>query len=120
MFNTGKRLILAVITALQLGAGLPATAQGLRAEKVIDGGEVMTYSLDENRTQSVAAWRLPAGDRKAIVLSVHGFGLDKCAYRAFAERMLQYGVETYAIDLRGFGSWLSAGRPDRRLDLSRS
>lgn len=47
-------------------------------------------------------------DARAAIVIVHGFGEHSARYTEFAERMGNYGVSTYAMDLRGHG--LSEGR----------
>jgi acylglycerol lipase len=44
----------------------------------------------------------------AAVLCIHGFTMDKNAYNDFGKRLSVIGIPTYAIDVRGFGSWQKA------------
>ncbi len=46
----------------------------------------------------------------AAMLCIHGFGLHKGTYDAFANEMAKRGIATYAIDCRGFGNWVQKGR----------
>lgn len=45
---------------------------------------------------------------KAALLCVHGLGLHNGSYEAFGKRMASLGIATYAVDVRGFGSWQQA------------
>lgn len=45
---------------------------------------------------------------RAVILCVHGLGLHNGTYADFAKRMSQYGFAMYAIDMRGFGSFMEA------------
>ncbi|MBK9144489.1 MAG: alpha/beta fold hydrolase [Candidatus Melainabacteria bacterium] len=45
----------------------------------------------------------------AIVLAIHGFGLHKGTYDSFSRDLAAMGVGVYAIDVRGFGSWVKKG-----------
>ncbi len=45
---------------------------------------------------------------RAVILCVHGLGLHNGTYDAFGKRMSQLGYAIYAIDVRGFGSWMAA------------
>ena len=45
---------------------------------------------------------------KAVLLCVHGLGLHNGTYDAFGKRMSKLGYAVYAIDVRGFGSWMAA------------
>lgn len=47
---------------------------------------------------------------KAAMLCIHGFGLHKGTYDAFANEMAKQGIATYAIDVRGFGAWVKKGK----------
>ena len=67
-------------------------------------------------TTSFIAWPTTNGAPKAIVLSIHGFGLHKSAYEAFAHRLSRYSITTYALDVRGFGGWASG--TDAHLDMN--
>ncbi len=52
------------------------------------------------------AW-LPTGARsKAILLCVHGLGFSSSSYEPFGKKLSSLGYATYAVDVRGFGSWL--------------
>jgi alpha-beta hydrolase superfamily lysophospholipase len=44
---------------------------------------------------------------KAAVLCVHGLGLHNASYEDFGKRMSAAGIATYAVDVRGFGSWMN-------------
>lgn len=45
---------------------------------------------------------------RAVLLCVHGLGLHNGTYDAFGNRMSKMGFAVYAIDVRGFGSWMAA------------
>lgn len=55
-----------------------------------------------------------AGKPVAAILSIHGFGLHKNSFAGFAKQMASRGISTYAIDVRGFGSWMDE---DKKLDF---
>ncbi|CAN5587306.1 hypothetical protein BH11CYA1_BH11CYA1_24930 [soil metagenome] len=48
----------------------------------------------------------------AVVLCIHGLGLNADAFNDFGTRMSQRGVAVYAIDVRGFGSWMKLKNGD--------
>ncbi|HEY9783950.1 MAG TPA: alpha/beta fold hydrolase [Candidatus Obscuribacterales bacterium] len=58
-----------------------------------------------------ASWPVEGGKPEAAVLSIHGFGLHKGAFDSFAKRLARAGIVTYAIDVRGFGSWTDTVGP---------
>lgn len=61
---------------------------------------------EENNFAPCMSWTVPKP--RAILLCVHGLGLDSTAYTGFANKMNSYGISSYAIDVRGFGSWMRA------------
>lgn len=50
---------------------------------------------------------------KAVLLCVHGLGLHNGTYDPFGQRMSKLGFAVYAIDVRGFGSWMAAEGRER-------
>lgn len=50
---------------------------------------------------------------KAVLLCVHGLGLHNGTYDPFGKRMSKLGFAVYAIDVRGFGSWMAAEGRER-------
>lgn len=79
--------------------------------------EVLSDSAPTKADTAFASW--PVKDRQVIaaVLSVHGFGLHKEAFSGFADQLAKRGVATYAIDVRGFGSWIGDAKEEKRLDF---
>lgn len=51
-------------------------------------------------------WIDEAAEPRAVLLCIHGLGLHKGTYEDFGREMAKKGVVTYAIDMRGFGSWI--------------
>lgn len=45
---------------------------------------------------------------RAVVLCIHGLGLNSASWQELGKRLSEVGVVTYAIDVRGFGSWMEA------------
>ena len=43
---------------------------------------------------------------KAVLFCIHGLGLHKGVYENFGREMAKQGIVTYAIDIRGFGTWV--------------
>jgi alpha-beta hydrolase superfamily lysophospholipase len=52
------------------------------------------------------SWIDPQTTPKAALLCIHGLGLNSDAYTNFGLRESKRGIATYAIDVRGFGSWM--------------
>jgi len=44
---------------------------------------------------------------KAVILCIHGLGLENRAFSAFGTKMSSKGYAIYALDVRGFGAWQS-------------
>jgi alpha-beta hydrolase superfamily lysophospholipase len=64
-------------------------------------------------------WVNPLVPPRAALLCIHGLGLNSDAYTNFGKHMARLGIQTYAIDMRGFGSWLKA-QGHERLDFNGS
>lgn len=45
---------------------------------------------------------------KFALLCIHGLGLNSRSYQSFGRRMANLGAVVYAIDVRGFGSWMKS------------
>lgn len=56
-------------------------------------------------TLPLIGWLVKEGDPKAIVLCIHGLGLNNTSFASFGKEMSKRGFSVYAIDVRGFGSW---------------
>jgi alpha-beta hydrolase superfamily lysophospholipase len=54
------------------------------------------------------SWIDYSRDPKAVILCVHGLGLHNGTYSDFGKRMCQYGYAVYAVDMRGFGSFMES------------
>lgn len=62
-------------------------------------------------------WKSNDGPPKLVILSVHGFGLHKMAFAGFAKKMQECGIATYAMDIRGFGDWVSSHDASKNLEF---
>jgi len=51
------------------------------------------------------AW-VPKTVPKVIVLCVHGLGLNSKSYEDFGKQMSDLGIAVFAVDVRGFGTWM--------------
>jgi alpha-beta hydrolase superfamily lysophospholipase len=63
------------------------------------------------QTQSCPAthlWQDNQVKPQAVLLCIHGLGLYNQSFADFGKRMASLGVITYAMDVRGFGSWNQA------------
>lgn len=58
-------------------------------------------------TPPTMAWIDPEVEPRAVLLCVHGLGLHNNSYEAFGKRMAKQGIATYAVDVRGFGSFMN-------------
>lgn len=47
---------------------------------------------------------------KAVLFCIHGLGLHKGVYEELGQTLAPTGIAVYAIDIRGFGSWLQKNR----------
>jgi len=54
------------------------------------------------------SWVDPLNPPKAALLCIHGLGLNSKAYSNFGRRLSHRGISVFAIDVRGFGSWMKS------------
>lgn len=55
------------------------------------------------------SWVNPNEKPIAALLCIHGLGLQSNSYEFFGTEQSKRGLAVYAIDVRGFGSWMKAG-----------
>lgn len=105
-----------------LMAGAFAASDGTKGEIVEfsesdfddeDGGKSL-FGKPNAPKKLTASQKIPcmiwnAGNPQAIMLCLHGFGMHKGTYDAFAREMVKNNIAVYAIDVRGFGSWVQKG-----------
>jgi acylglycerol lipase len=53
----------------------------------------------------VQVWREESITPWAVLLCIHGLSLHAESFRTFGKAMARMGIPTYAMDVRGFGSW---------------
>lgn len=53
-------------------------------------------------------WTMPLAPPRAVIVCVHGLGLHSGSFEQFGKAMMKRGYAVYAIDVRGFGSWMAA------------
>src|SRR5262249_16857621 len=66
-----------------------------------------TLGPDTNSAPCVS-WISPLLKPKLALLCIHGLGLYSNDYANFGQKMAMRGINTYAIDVRGFGSWMKS------------
>ncbi len=110
-----KSILIALSTALSMScSSIPAYCTVTQStimfgEDPGDGAKAMsaTPAAKDERIPCMV-WTEP-NPRMAMLL-IHGFGLHKGTYENFAKEMAKDGVAVYAIDVRGFGSWVAKGQ----------
>lgn len=69
------------------------------------------------RTLPVIGWMPAQKPARSAILCVHGLGLDNQAFTPFGFQMSAKGYAVYAMDVRGFGAWLTTpGQENLRLN----
>ncbi len=58
-------------------------------------------------------WEDPKVTPWAVLICVHGLGLENRAFTMFGHRMASRGIQTCALDVRGFGSWMAETGSER-------
>ena len=84
-------VIVSTLLNVCCSAAETSTSESRKASSARSGPPMLTWA--------------PEGKPKAVVLCVHGLGLHNGTYETFGKRLAGVGVATYALDVRGFGSW---------------
>ncbi|HEY9716500.1 MAG TPA: alpha/beta fold hydrolase [Trichormus sp.] len=97
------RSILAIIISLSLAISAASTAANVPvfAKAAMPSSEKERIGTDV----PIVGWKDHSVMPWAALLCLHGLTLHANSYAAFGKRMAALGVPTYAIDVRGFGSW---------------
>ena len=85
------------------------------------GNNLKSLKRQEKDAPPVAAtpcltWIDPLAKLKGVLLCVHGLGLHKGTYQQLGERMAPLGWGVYAVDVRGFGTFMEMPG-ERRVDF---
>jgi alpha-beta hydrolase superfamily lysophospholipase/thiol-disulfide isomerase/thioredoxin len=102
--------------ALDDPSGMSNSSDGAQAQSQDQSKDVSAKDSKKVKTEDKSAggdapclsWIDPNVKPWAAMLCVHGLGLASDAYTGFGKHMAALGVATYAIDVRGFGSWMRA------------
>jgi len=71
----------------------------------------LLYSQQGSQPKQAApcrSWVNPNEKPIAALLCIHGLGLQSNSYEFFGQEQSKRGLAVYAIDVRGFGAWMSA------------
>ncbi|MBP7864172.1 alpha/beta fold hydrolase [bacterium] len=113
MQNSKPRLLSALIVFFTLAlqqVQIPFACQAQNAES-----EAQSAAPKARGNAPCLSWQDESAPPKAVVLCVHGLGLHNGTYESFGQALSKHGFAVYAIDVRGFGSWMEAkgrGRVD--------
>jgi acylglycerol lipase len=109
-----KRLV-ASAAAVMLSFFLTVSTEVLAKEHDTDGNpdkHTKHQSKDDSEVESYAvpciSWVNPLVKPRIALLCIHGLGLYSGSYHAFGTQLARLGIATYAIDVRGFGSWMKS------------
>ena len=84
-----------------------SAAYNLSANQQKESKESVVFEGDSHPSPCLS-WSNPSVKPRLALLCIHGLGLNSDAYNNFGVRMARRGIATYAIDVRGFGSWMRA------------
>lgn len=102
-----------VIPAPQVAQPAPLTIKADTAKEANTSGSATSAPFETSFT----SWPSKTKNPIAAIVSIHGFGLHKESFSGFAKEMASRGISTYAIDVRGFGSWMGEPTEDKKLDF---
>lgn len=111
-------LVMVSCLFLYLSAGLSAQAENevVKAERHVAAAVKPRESAKSTKGQGrvrrgnapCLSWNDPSVPVKAVFLCVHGLGLHNGTYEPLGKHLSSLGYPVYAIDVRGFGSWMEA------------
>ena len=67
----------------------------------------------------IASWQDQNVEHWAALLCIHGLGLHKESFAPLGKNLASQGIATYAMDVRGFGSWMHT-KDHRRVDFEQT
>lgn len=111
--STPTSSVLPAIPAPQVVQPAPFANKGATPKEASPVGAVGSAPFETSFT----SWPSKTKEPIAAIVSIHGFGLHKESFSGFAKEMARRGISTYAIDVRGFGSWMDEKTEDKKLDF---
>lgn len=127
----GFTMCTALLAPAFTGAGLSSVAEAKSSSKSRAKSSSQAESSDENAADDdkklpkgvienptdipTLKWTNVVGPPRAAVLCIHGLGLHKETYEAFAHELNKKGIIVWAIDVRGFGEWIKRD-PNNRVN----
>ncbi|MFA7335213.1 MAG: alpha/beta fold hydrolase [Candidatus Obscuribacterales bacterium] len=95
-----------IALASALSISVLTSASKFDAQSAWAKSEKSSATASENTTTApMEAWRDLTVTPWAALLCIHGLSLHASSYASFGKQMGHLGIPTYAIDIRGFGSW---------------
>ena len=91
------------ILSLTLFLSAPAVFAAAEPSTAVDFSQIDANNIN---TAPCRSWIDNDVKQTAVVLCIHGLGLNADCFNDFGTRMSHRGVAVYAIDVRGFGSWM--------------
>lgn len=105
LFTALSLLLLSAPSAI--AAGSPSNSSTSSPAPVAStAADFSTIDANDINTPPCRSWIDRDVKQTAVVLCIHGLGLNADAFNDFGTRMSHRGVAVYAIDVRGFGSWM--------------
>jgi alpha-beta hydrolase superfamily lysophospholipase/thiol-disulfide isomerase/thioredoxin len=103
-----KRSLVSILacTCLLSGAPLDVRAFSRHSEKHESKQEDQLAASVGNGSAPCISWVSPVMKPRAVLLCIHGLGLYSGSYANFGKNLSRLGISVYAIDVRGFGSWM--------------
>ncbi len=74
----------------------------------VGAGSTVTTTAPARQLAPCRSWVDPSDRPIACLLCIHGLGLQSNSYEFFAKETSKKGLAVYAIDVRGFGTWMKS------------
>ena len=113
MLTKSNQTVRSVLVAMIiLSATLPGMAFKGPVRRALSVSKSDNKPVKQEKKQAADSAEIPCrswyrSDRLpyAVLLCLHGFGMNMNSYNEFGKHMSELGIPTYAIDIRGFGCW---------------
>ena len=105
IFDSAQKKMLHGVNQFLQGSGNATPGTNPAATTDSASASVMLPTASQAPCRS---WVSPQGAPVACILCIHGLGLQSNSYEFFGNEQSKRGLAVYAIDVRGFGSWMKA------------
>ncbi|MBU6454793.1 MAG: alpha/beta fold hydrolase [Cyanobacteria bacterium REEB67] len=106
--KTLKALSMSLLLTHAATGMVPAAVARSHQQTKAEDAEALANKHSIGDDVPIEVWRDVSVTPWAVLLCIHGLSLHAKSYESFGRAMSHLGLPTYAMDVRGFGSWQNA------------